>query len=95
MLSSKDVALVYETLLSSPGMSAAVKISVSIPRKNVLLLSLLIERGLLMKEENGQSGLLTMADNNTLEALRGVASELLHKAGLTEMKDKLEALHSK
>ncbi|MEO6550735.1 MAG: hypothetical protein ABIN94_22210 [Ferruginibacter sp.] len=58
MLTSKDVAIVYETLLTSPGMNDAVKIALNIPRKNVLLLSKVLELGLSIKGENGQGGLL-------------------------------------
>ena len=95
MLSVKDVAIVYETLLSSPGMDVAVKISLNIPRKQVLLLSKIIELGLTVKNENGQPGLLSVADAATLEELQGVSGELLKKAGLTEMNDKLNSLQPK
>lgn len=95
MLSAKDVSLVFETLLSSPGMSDPVKISLHIPRKNVLLLSMLLERGLSVKDESAQPGLWGMVDQSTLEAIQAIAGELLQKAGLTQMKDKLDALNSK
>lgn len=95
MLSMKDVAIVYETLLSSPGMDVAVKISLNVPRKQVLLLSKIIELGLTVKNENGQTGLLSVADAATLEELQGVSGELLKKAGLTEMNDKLNSLQPK
>ncbi len=45
MLSAKDVAMIYETLLSSPGMNDAVRIDVKLLRKNVLLLVKVIELG--------------------------------------------------
>jgi hypothetical protein len=61
----------------------------------VLLLSLVIERGLLVKEDGGQMGLLGIADSSAFESLQGIASELLGKAGLKEMKDKLQTLQSK
>lgn len=95
MLTSKDVAIVYETLLTSPGMNESVKISLSIPRKNVLLLSKLLEVGLSVKDENGQGGLLATLDNESVEELKAITTELLKKAGLTEMYDKLNSLHIK
>ena len=95
MLTSKDVAIVYETLLTSPGMNDAVKISLSIPRKNVLLLTKVLEVGLSAKDENGHAGLLAAVDNEKLEELRAVTTDLLRKAGLTEMYDKLNSLHTK
>jgi len=95
MLSAKDVAIVYETLLSSPGMSDAVKISFAVPRKNVLLLTRVIEAGLGVKEENGQGGLLGAISNEVKDELKALASELLGKAGLTEVNDKLNSLQVK
>lgn len=94
MLSTKDVAIVYETLLTSPGMNDAVKVSLSIQRKNVLLLAKLIEVGLTVKDE-GQSGLLYSVGSDTLADLKAISADLLQKAGLTEMYDKLNSLHTK
>lgn len=95
MLSTKEVSIVYETLLTSPGMNDNVKIDFRIPRKNVLLLSKIIELGLSVKDENMQVGLLAVTDAETLADLRSVVVELLKKAGLTEMNDKLQALQPK
>ena len=95
MLSSKDVSIVYETLLTSPGMNDAVKIALSIPRKNVLLLSKLVEVGLSAKDQNGASGMLAAVDNESLEELKAVTTDLLKKAGLTEMYDKLNSWQAK
>ena len=50
MLSVKEVAVVYETLLSSPGMNDTVRIALSVSRKNVLLLAKVVEMGMTMKE---------------------------------------------
>ena len=94
MLSSKDVAIVHETLLSSPGMSDAVKIDLRIPRKNVLLLSKVIELGLTMKED-ANAGILNAVSKDSLNELNAIADDLLKKAGLTEMYDKLNSLQSK
>ena len=95
MLSSKDVTIVYETLLSSPGMNDAVKVTLSIPRKNVLLLSKVIELGLSMKDDASKGGLLTAVTSEALEELNSVTGDLLRKAGLIEMYDKLNSLQSK
>lgn len=95
MLTSKDVAIVYETLLTSPGMNDTVKISLSIPRKNVLLLKKVLEAGLAVKDENGQGNLLATVGNETLEEVKAFTSDLLRKAGLTELYDKLNSLPAK
>ena len=44
MLTTNDVAKVYDTILSIPGMNDTVKIDLRISRKNVLLLNHVIER---------------------------------------------------
>lgn len=94
MLSSKDVAVVYETLLSSPGMNESVKIALQIPRKNVLILSRIIELGLSAKA-NEESGLLLVAGKEVLADVNALTDELLQKAGLTDVRNKLSMLQSK
>lgn len=93
MLSAKDVAIVYETLLSSPGMEDVVKIALSIPRKQVLLLSKVIEFGLSVKDEKGAGGILSIADAETIKALRDIAADVLVKGNLSVMNEKLSSLN--
>ena len=45
-MTTNDVARVYDTIMSIPGMNETVKIDMRISRKNVLLLNSVIERGL-------------------------------------------------
>lgn len=92
MLSAKDVSVVYETLLASPGMNDTVKISLQIPRKQVLLLSKLIEVGIAARGDDTKGSVLTIVDTATLEELAGFSGELLKKAGLTEMNEKINVL---
>ena len=95
MLSSKDAAIVYETILSSPGMNDAVKIEIRIPRKMVLLLTKVIESGLAIKNEDALDDLLSIAGRETLEELKNISVDILRKAGLTEMNEKLNSLNAK
>ena len=94
MLSIKDAAIVYETLLSSPGMNDSIKISLQLPRKSVLLLAKLIELGLTIKEEE-KSSLLQALKGSGAEGIHQVNTQLLQKAGLTEMYERLNALEAK
>ena len=94
MLSAKDVAVVYETLLSSPGMNDAVKITLTVPRRNALLLAKVIESGLNVKDEL-QAGLLSVASKESLMKLNDISSDLLEKSGLTNMYQKLNSLQPK
>jgi len=87
-----DVAKIYETVLSIPGMNENVKIAFSIPRKNVLLLSKIIERGLSAEDpDNKIFSVLDMVPKQTLQELQALPADLLEKAGLTEMNQKLQA----
>ena len=94
MLSSKDVTVVYETLLSSPGMNDSVKISLHIPRRNILLLTKIIELGLSVKESE-QGVIMQVVGKETIADINGLTGDLLQKAGLTEVYSKLNALQSK
>lgn len=93
MLAKSEIGRIYDTVLSIPGMNETVKIAISIPRKNVLLLSKVIERGLASKEEKDTSpNVLEMVPPESLKELLLLAADLLSKAGLTEMNQKLQAL---
>lgn len=50
MLNTTEVAKVYDTILSIPGMNETVKLNVQISRKNILLLKRVIEKGLNAKD---------------------------------------------
>jgi hypothetical protein len=92
MLAKNDLARIYETVLSIPGMNENVKLSLQLPRKNVLLLSKVIERGLAMKEgEDKSSTILDIVSPATLQELTALAGEILQKAGLTDMNEKLKS----
>ena len=92
MLNEKEVSLLYETLLSAPGMNDVVKLDLRIPRKNILLLAKVIEKGLQTKPGEALEGLLRAAGEGSHEVLQQISSELLHKAGLSDMHNKLHTL---
>jgi len=94
MLSAKDVAVVYETLLTSPGMNDAVKITLNVPRRNALLLVKVIESGLTVKED-GQTGFLSVVSKESLMELRNISTELLERAGLSNLYEKLNSFQIK
>ena len=95
MLTTSDVAKVYDTILSIPGMNETVKIDMKISRKNVLLLHNVIKRGLTVKDNDSASGLLQTIPQQTLQELEVIAGEYLVKAGLTELNEKLKVLGTK
>ncbi len=91
MLTTNDVAKLYDTILSIPGMNETVKIDMKISRKNALLLNRLIERGLTLKQDAKSSNLLDNLPADTLQELSSVAEDCLKKAGLTELSEKLKS----
>ncbi len=94
MLNSTDAGKVFDTILSIPGMNEVVKIDFKISRKNVLLLSSVIERGLSAKDDD-KSNLLDIVPKDSLQELTAFAVDCLQKAGLTELNEKLKSLNSK
>jgi hypothetical protein len=91
MLNQTDVARVYDTIMSIPGMAETVKLDMRLSRKNVLLLNAVIKRGLSAKGE-GDTSLPEGLPKETLQELDAFADECLVKAGLTELNGKLKAL---
>ena len=92
MFTTNDVAKVYDTILSIPGMNEVVKIDLRISRKNVLLLNQVIERGLSAKDDDKSSVLLGNVLEESLLELKNLSEECLQKAGLIELSEKLQAL---
>ncbi|MFH6997385.1 hypothetical protein ACHRVZ_05585 [Flavobacterium sp. FlaQc-57] len=91
-MTTNDVAKVFDTVLSIPGMNDAVKIDMKISRKNVLLLNHIIERGLSAKDNDKPSILMTSIQEENLQELKLFGEECLQKAGLIELSEKLRVL---
>ncbi len=91
MLTTNDIAQVYDTILSIPGMNETVKIDFKISRKNALLLNRVIERGLTLKQGDKSSNLLDIVPQDALQELTSLADDCLKKAGLTELSEKLKS----
>ena len=91
MPNTNTIAKVFDTVLSIPGMNDNVKIQLTIPRKNVLLLSKVIERGLYAKDGSDESNILNIVTKEVLEELTEISNDLLKNAGLIEMNEKLKS----
>ena len=92
MAEGNVIAQVYDTILSIPGMAELVKIDLKISRKNALLLSSVIDRGLNGKDDEKGGGLLANIAKETLEELQTISTDFLEKAGLMELSEKLKSL---
>ncbi|WP_244620353.1 hypothetical protein [Chitinophaga japonensis] len=80
-----------DTILSIPGMNDPVKIDLKISRRQVLVLSHVIERGVTGKE-GSMAGLLESLPKEALTELGQLSGECLQKAGLVELYEKLKNL---
>ena len=90
MITENDAARVFDTVLSIPGMNEPVKMEMKISRKNVLLLSHLIQDGLKIRE--GSSVLLESISEQGRTELESLSQECLQKAGLVELHEKLAGI---
>ena len=89
---AKQKSKIFETVLSSPGMAEKCKINLTLSRQNIILLSRLIEAGLLTDKKGFDDEIIAALPNESLNELRTVHEEILHKAGLTEFYERLKLL---
>lgn len=87
MANNNYLVQVLDTVLTIPGMNQVVKVDLRLSRKNILLLSKVIERGL--KAGDGK-GILDMISPEVLQELRELPEQLLNKADLADMNEKLK-----
>jgi len=90
MMTNEEVAQLYDTLMSIPGMNETVKLDLRISRKQVLLLAQVIERGLKEAQLN-PVGVALAASKEEITELLSISGDCLEKAGLTELRKKLVA----
>lgn len=91
-VASKEKSKVFETVLSSPGMSEKRKIVLMLSRQNILLLSRLIEAGLLTKEQRFDDEVITALPKESLEEFKVIHEEILKKSELTDFYERLKSL---
>ena len=95
MLSAKKTNLrgkVFETVLSSPGISEKCKIGISVSRQTIVLLALITEAGLDSRNKPMIEELTGLLPAASLEEVRLVIKELLEKGGLVEFYNRLKQL---
>ncbi len=96
MIAKTDLARLYETVLSIPGMNEKIKLDLKLPLRNALLLSKVIERGLMGKDaDDSVPNLLDLVSPELTQELLGISTEILQKTGLMEMNEKLRKMSEK
>lgn len=92
-MTTSEVARVFDTILSIPGMSDTIKLDLKISRQNVLLLNSVIERGINAKDPESKTlNLVDTVPKEILKELSDLGEECLKKAGLIEVNEKLGLL---
>lgn len=91
---NKEKAKIFETILSSPGMTEKCKIVLHISRQNIILLGRLLETGLLTSKNESTDEIISALPKEVIEELREVYIEILKKADLTEFYEKLKSIQA-
>lgn len=86
----EEKSRVFEMVLSSPGMAENCKIVLQLSRQNVLLLSRLIEAGILSGNGSFADEFLINLSEETVGQFKNVHEEILKKSGLTDFYEKLK-----
>lgn len=89
---NKEKSKIFETVLSSPGMTEKCKIVLMLSRQNILLLSRLIEAGLLTDEQAFDDEIIAALPKESLEELKVIHEEILKKGDLTDFYERLKKL---
>lgn len=89
---NKEKAKVFETILSSPGMSEKCKVVLQVSRQHIILLGKLIENGLLSEKNELNDELITLLSKDAIEEFKVIHEELLKKAELTDFYQWLNSL---
>ena len=89
---SKEKSKIFETVLSSPGMTEKCKIVLTISRQSILVLSRLIEAGLITDNNTFKDEITTALSMESLDEFRTIHEEILRKAELTEFYQRLKML---
>jgi len=93
-MTTNDVAVMYDALLSVPGMNENVKVDLKISRKQILLLSQAIRQG--VKQDSGMiKDLVSVLPKESSNELCLIADDFLQKAGLAELYQKLQVFAGK
>ena len=89
---SKEKSKIFQTVLSSPGMTEKCKINLMISRQNILLLGRLIEAGLLSDKNPFDDEILAALPEDSLEQFKTIHEEILKKGELTDFYERLKLL---
>src|SRR5438128_1991476 len=83
---------IFDTILSSPGMNEKCRINLLMSRRNILLLSRLIEVALLTDKNVFEDDIVSIMKENSLTEFKSVYEEILTRAQLTDFYERLKSI---
>jgi len=89
---NNEKSKIFQTVLCSPGMNEKCKINLTMSRQNILLLSRVIEKGLLTHKNLFDDEIIGALPEDSLEEFKSIHEEILRKSALTEFYDRLKTL---
>ncbi len=89
---NKEKSRIFQTILSSPGMSEKCKVNLTMSRQNILLLGRLIEAGFISDNSPFEDEIIKALPSNSLQEFRIIHEEILKKGELTDFYQSLKSL---
>ena len=89
---SKEKSKIFQAILSSPGMSEKCKINLLISRQNILLLSRIIEAGLISNDNRFEDEIIDALPKDSLSEFKLIHEEILKKGELTDFYERLKMI---
>ena len=89
---NKEKSKIFETILSSPGMTEKCKIVLTISRQNILVLGRLIEVGLITDNNTYKDEITAALSMESLDEFKTIHEEILRKGELTDFYQRLKML---
>lgn len=93
-MTGTEMTKLYDTLLSVPGMNENVRLNQAISRKQLLLLSQILEEGLLAAAKD-KGSVLSFFPTEAGPELQAIIGDCLEKAGLSDLNAKLKMFNGR
>ena len=88
----KEKSKIFDTVLSSPGMSEKCKIVLQLSRQNILLLARLIENGVMTEGQQLDDEILSALRKESIADFKLIHEEILKKGNLADFYERLKFL---
>lgn len=88
----KEKSKIFQAILSSPGMGDKCKINLTISRQNILLLSRIIEAGILSDNNPFADEIIDALPKDFQSEFKVIHEEILKKGALTEFYERLKMI---